>query len=163
RTEGTFYLGSGVTSVAFVTKLSSDGSSVIYSSLLGGSGYNEGGAIAVDQTGSAFVAIKTDSSNFPVTGDAIQATGRGFGYETVVVRLSPTGSALLFGTYVGGSGDNEPSSIAVDQNGNVIVTGQTGSKDFPLKHPIQGAPFGVPGFPLCPFVFKIALNADSRS
>jgi len=122
----------GCTSNAFVTKLDPTGSALVYSTYLGGSGRDGGWGIAVDTLGNAYVTGSTTSStNFPTTTGAFQTTyGGGFG-EAFVTKLNPTGSALVYSTYLGGSGGESGRGIAVDTLGNAYVTGGTSSTDFP--------------------------------
>ncbi|MBI2987758.1 MAG: SBBP repeat-containing protein [Deltaproteobacteria bacterium] len=115
---------------AFMTKMSSDGKSLVYSTYLGGNGVDVGWDITADCTGNAYVTGETWSSNFPTTAGAFQtAFGGGIG-DAFVTKLSPAGS-VVYSTYVGGSGYEGGIGIAVDFNGNVYVTGSTPSPDFP--------------------------------
>ncbi len=130
----TTYMGFGD---AFVTKLSPDGSSLVYSTFLGGSGLDEGRAIAVDSQGNAYVAGMTCSINFPTLG-AIQSANKGQN-DAFVAELNPTGSALVYSTYLGGSGYDVAKAIAVDSAGDAFVTGATNSPDYPLSNALQSA------------------------
>jgi hypothetical protein len=116
----------------FVAKLSADGSSLDYSTILCGSGDDSPAAIAVDAAGSAYVAGTTASSDFP-TVDPVQASRRGgpVGVTGFVSKLSPDGSRLVYSTYLGGSESEAVGGIAVDGQGNAYVTGETNSDDFP--------------------------------
>jgi hypothetical protein len=125
---------------AFVTKLDPTGTTLIYSTLLGGSRSEGGEAIAVDADGNAYVTGYTYSANFPTTPGAFQPIFGGarnppnrFGPDpdAFVTKLNPTGSALVYSTYLGGSGTEFGRGIAVDANGNAYVTGSTGSINFP--------------------------------
>jgi hypothetical protein len=118
----------GVTDV-FVTKLDPTGTTLLYSTYLGGSGDDVGTAIAVDDTGSAYVTGTTGSVNFPVLGP-FQATRRG-GHDAFVSRLAPDGAALVYSTYVGGEAEDFAAGIALDPAGNAYVTGTTASSSFP--------------------------------
>jgi hypothetical protein len=109
---------------AFVTKLSADGSALVYSTYLGGSNNDTGSGIAVDALGSADVTGWTVSPNFPTTPGAFQASGNGGAF---VSKLNAAGSALVYSTYLGGSGGAGGSGIAVDASGNACVTGSAGS------------------------------------
>ena len=123
---------------AFVTKLDATGSSLVYSTYLGGSG-GEGSpagapgssGIAVDAAGNAYVTGETRSTNFPTTPGALQPTFGGGSADAFVTKLNPTGSALVYSTYLGGSSDDSGAAIAVDASGNAYVTGSTQSSDFP--------------------------------
>lgn len=115
---------------AFVSKLSADGSSLVYSTLLGGSGYDGGRGIAVDSSGKAYVTGFTQSNAFPTTAGVLQATLDGT-EDAFVAKLSGDGAALMYSTYLGGSGIDGGYGIAVDKNGDAYVTGFTVSVDFP--------------------------------
>jgi Calx-beta domain-containing protein/beta-propeller repeat-containing protein len=118
----------GVTDV-FVAKLDPTGTTLVYSTFLGGSGDDAGNAIAVDAAGNAYVTGTTTSSNFPVL-NPFQARTRG-GNETFVTKLSPDGSALVYSTYLGSNGDDFAFGIALDAAANAYVTGSTSSTSFP--------------------------------
>jgi len=121
---------------AFVTKLSATGSSLIYSTYLGGSNSESGYSIKVDPSGSAYVAGYTGSSDFP-TANPYQGTLNGTG-DAFVTKLSPAGNSLIYSTYLGGSADDRGIGIAVDASGSAYLTGHTGSSDFPTANPYQG-------------------------
>src|SRR5205807_1572641 len=116
---------------AFVTKLNPTGSALIYSTYLGGSGEEGGKGIAVDSAGNAYVTGDTSSANFPTTPGAFQATSGGGNFDAFVTKLNPTGSALIYSTYLGGSGEEEGQGIAVDSAGNAYMAGVTGATNFP--------------------------------
>ncbi len=122
---------------AFITKLSASGSALSYSTYLGGSGWDEAHAIAVDVTGNAYVTGLTCSSDFP-TRNPFQASIAGRN-DAFITKLSASGSALSYSTYLGGSREEffGGTGIAVDGLGNAYVTGVTDSEDFPTKYPIQ--------------------------
>jgi hypothetical protein len=113
---------------AFVTKLDSTGSTLIYSTYLGGMGFDQAFAIAVDDRGHAYTTGRTNSANFP-TVNAFQGFSGG-GLDAFVTKLDPTGSALVYSTYLGGSSSEEADGIAVDLQGNAYVTGVTDSTNF---------------------------------
>jgi hypothetical protein len=119
---------SGDTDV-FVARLDPTGTTLLYSTYLGGSGADLGTAIAVDLTGNAYVTGSTTSSNFPVQG-AFQGVTRG-GSEAFVAKLDPNGSALVYSTYLGSNTDDFAFGIALDAAGNAYVTGSTVSATFP--------------------------------
>jgi len=120
---------------AFVVKLNPSGSALVYSTYLGGSGYDEGTGIAVDQAGAAYVTGATSSANFP-TANALQPANGGYA-DAFVVKLNPSGSALVYSTYLGGIAQEEGHGIAVDQGSNAYVAGQTQSIDFPTINALQ--------------------------
>jgi len=101
-----------------------------YSTLVGGAGYEAGSAIAVDSGGNAYVTGQTTSANFPATPGAVQGTLAGVN-DAFVVKLNPAGTALVYASYLGGSGADGGSAIAVDAAGNAYITGTTQSTDFP--------------------------------
>jgi Bacterial Ig-like domain (group 3)/Beta-propeller repeat len=115
---------------AFVAKISPDGSSLVYSTFLGGSFVDYGQGITVDSSGNAYVVGITSSSDFP-TMNPLQPNLRGYDGSAFVTKLNPTGSALVYSTYLGGSVGEGGEGIAVDSLGNVYVTGLTLSADFP--------------------------------
>ena len=108
---------------AFVTKLNATGTALVYSTYLGGSGDDHGIVIAVDASGNAYVTGHTASSNFPTTAGAYQAVYGGGRYDAFVTKLNATGTALVYSTYLGGSGEDDGYGIAVDASGNAYVTG----------------------------------------
>lgn len=92
--------------VAFVTKFNPAGNSLVYSTYLGGSLYEDCNGIAVDASGNAYLFGTTGSSNFPTTSSAFQATLKGK-YDTFVAKLNANGNALVYSTYLGGSNDDD--------------------------------------------------------
>jgi uncharacterized protein (TIGR03437 family) len=134
---------------AFVTKLNSTGSAIIYSTFLGGRRADNGRGVAVDGFGNAYVTGYTLSSDFPHV-NAFQQTYGGSG-DGFVTKLNGAGTALVYSTFLGGSAaensgipsDVTPScAIAVDALGQAYVTGKTESQDFPVARPIQSALLG---------------------
>ena len=136
---------------AFVTKLSAAGSSLLYSTYLGGNSDESGNGIAVDAAGSAYVTGSTGSSNFP-TVNPVQTTNRNG--DAFVTKLSAAGSSLLYSTYLGGSGGEGGDGIAVDAAGSAYVTGVTDSTDFPTANPLQATNGGFSDV----FVAKLTTN-----
>jgi uncharacterized repeat protein (TIGR01451 family) len=134
---GTPFVGSN----AFVAKLSADGSSLIYSTYLGGNGSDAGNSVAIDAQGNAYVAGLATSTNFPVTAGVLQAVkGDGASQELpseqpgdgFVTKVNPSGGALIYSSYIGGAGIDFCNAIAVDKNGEAFVTGSTTSANFPV-------------------------------
>jgi hypothetical protein len=119
---------------AFVTRLSPSGNSLVYSTYLGGNGGESGEGIAVDGSGSAYVTGRTDSTDFP-TQNPYQMNQ--FERDAFVTKLSPSGSSLVYSTYVGGNSFEDGWDIAVDSSGSAYVTGFTLSTDFPTQNPYQ--------------------------
>jgi hypothetical protein len=116
---------------AFVAKLNPSGSALAYGTFLGGDSSDNGDSIAVDTSGAAYVTGYTMSSNFPTTPGAYDRAYNGGDFDAFVVRLNPTGSALAYGTFLGGGDSDWGYSIAVDTSGAAYVTGGTWSSDFP--------------------------------
>jgi uncharacterized protein (TIGR03437 family) len=157
-----------LSSNAYVAKLNPSGSALVYATFLGGSGqgvFNIGPAVfegdaatalAIDSSGNAYVTGYAYSANFPVTAGAFQTTNKAAttagvdsiipGYNAFVSKINPAGSALVFSTYLGGSGVTFPYSsqaneqiygdganaISVDSAGNVYLAGGAYSADFPV-------------------------------
>jgi hypothetical protein len=131
-TAGTFQTTFSGYSDAFVTKLNSAGSALVYSTYLGGNGSVDGvngllGGIALDSSDDAYITGATSSTNFPTTPGAFQTTGGGSVSNAFVTEVNPSGTSLVYSTYLGGSGGDTGTGIAVDNAGNVYLTGQTGS------------------------------------
>src|SRR5205807_227024 len=123
----------------FVAMLSPDGSTLLYSTFLGGSGLDEARGIALDASTHVYVAGMTFSTDFPTTQGAYQTTNHG-GKDAFVAELNPTGngpSDLVYSTYLGGSGFDQANGIGIDLLGNVYVTGSTDSTDFPVSNAFQ--------------------------
>src|SRR5437899_991720 len=107
---------------------------LFYSTYLGGMGTDAGRAIAVDPSGNAYVTGETLSSNFPTIAGAFDTSFNGGGVfgDAFVTKVNPTGSGLVYSTYLGGIGDDNCLGIAGDGSGNAYVTGLTRSTDFPV-------------------------------
>jgi hypothetical protein len=127
---------------AFVAKINPTGSALVYSTYLGGSGGDSGAGIAVDSAGNAYVVGSTGSSNFPTTNPLQPTFGGGY-VDAFVAKVNPTGSVLIYSTYLGGSGGDFGYGIAVDSAGSAYVTGSTQSPDFPTVNPLQPAFGGI--------------------
>jgi hypothetical protein len=121
---------------AFVTKLRYDGEAIIYSTYLGGNNYDVGNGIALDSSDDAYIVGSTSSANFPTTANVFQPT-LGGNTNAFVAKLDPSGSKLLYSSFLGGSYIDYGLAIAVDLYGNAFVTGSTQSTDFPTVNPIQ--------------------------
>ncbi len=117
----------------FVTKLNARGTALVYSTYLGGSKVEFGHGIAVDGLGQAYITGFTESPDYPTTSGAFQTTLRGrFGYTDVfVTKLNADGTALVYSTFLGGSGYERGLGIAVDGLGQAYITGTTDSQDYP--------------------------------
>jgi hypothetical protein len=114
----------------YVAKLNATGAQLIYSTYLGGSGEDGGLDLAVDASGSAYVAGYTYSRDFPVV-NAVQPNFGGGMMDGFVAKLNSTGSAILYATYLGGSDSDYGRSVAVDVLGRAYIAGTTASSDFP--------------------------------
>lgn len=126
---------------SFALKINAAGDALVYSTYLGGSGDDVGHAIAVDAAGAAYITGLSNSLDFPLARPLQRQFKGGVGDDTIVVKINPAGSAFVYSTYVGGLKDDEARAIAVDGQGNAVVTGYTQSPDFPLSWPMQ-ADFG---------------------
>lgn len=135
---------------AFVSVLGPDGT-LLYSTFLGGSGEDQGMALALDAAGHAYLAGQTSSTDFPLAHPA-QATIGG-GTDAWIARMNASKSALVYSTYLGGTGDDRGSSLALDDSRHAYVAGTTSSPDFPTVNPLQ-ATFG--GGASDAFVSKVA-------
>jgi hypothetical protein len=147
---------------AFVTKLAWNGQSVIYSTYFGGSNCSETfpTGIRVDGSGNAYITGSTDCTDLPVSRGAFQRTSKGNG-EDFVAKLNATGTALVYSTYLGGSGTEKAGGIAIDSAGNAYITGETASADFPTT---PGAfQSGKPASGSSPAAFVTKLSADGSS
>ncbi|MBL7893022.1 MAG: SBBP repeat-containing protein, partial [Bacteroidia bacterium] len=125
--------GGGFSDV-FVSKLNAAGSALIYSTYLGGSDNDDlnwmGDALAINAAGEAFVTGFTASANFPVKAGSFD-TGYNGVRDGFVTRLNPTGTALVYSTFLGGSDYDNGSGIAIDAAGAAYITGSTSSTNFP--------------------------------
>ncbi len=139
----------GQSTTGFVAKVSRDGASLTFSTYLGGGGADQAMAIGVDAGGSAVVVGGTESPDFPVAR-AFQPTLAGT-QDAFIARLDPSGSHLVFGTFLGGRQWDSATAVALDTNGHAYVVGSTASTDFPMSHPLQQRPAGM-------FVAKVDLQ-----
>ncbi len=124
---------------AFVARLAASGSSLIYSTHLGGTGDDYATGVAIDSSLNAYLAGFTSGGNFPVTGGAFEPSFGGGPYDAFVAKIGANGSKLLYATFLGGSGEDRAAAIAVDGSGDAYVTGQTDSRNFPAKNALQPA------------------------
>jgi hypothetical protein len=151
---------------AFVTKFKGDGSGLVYSTYLGGSGslsINGDGAsaIAVDQNGNVYVAGYTSSTDFPIA-NAFQAANHSTkGTNAFLAKIDPTGSTLVYSTYLGGSGSDWARALALDSSGEVYLAGTTSSADFPTVNPVQPASKVVSADTSTGFVAKFNAEASA--
>jgi uncharacterized protein (TIGR03437 family) len=141
------FRSSNVASVdAFVTKINPAGSALVYSTYLGGSATDYGTAIAVDASGSAYITGIVTSDDFPTVNPIDGKLASHAVDDIFVTKFNPSGSALVYSTYLGGGSADDSYAIAVDQTGNVFITGRTNSSDFPLVNPLQTTRFAFDMF-----------------
>ncbi len=144
---------------AFVAKLSSAGSDLVYSTYLGGEISDGGYDVSVDRVGCAYVIGKTNSFDFP-TLNAYDGSFNGdsntFLPDVFVTQLSVAGNGLVYSTYLGGESSEYGIGIAVDGSGCAYVTGYTMSSDFPTQNPYDGSLNGYKD----PFVTKLTYVCD---
>ena len=130
---------------AFLMKLNAPGSTVLYSTMLGGSATDRGSGVVVDSAGVAYVAGYSASSDFP-TQNAFQVFSGG-GFDAFIAKIDPSASgaaSLVFSTYIGGIADDRGFGIAIDAaQANVYVVGQTSSNNFPVLNPVQPSSGGL--------------------
>jgi hypothetical protein len=152
---------------AFVTKLNPTGTApLVYSTYLGGTGFDTGVSIAVDGSNNAYVVGQTNSTDFKLVNPTQSALNGGAStgnYDAFVSEINSTGSALVFSTYLGGSGQEDVGSlgaIAVDGAGaNIYVTGNTSvesgsASNFPTQAPYPYAGGNANGGGMDAFVVK---------
>jgi hypothetical protein len=149
------YAGVAPTADAFVSKLSPDGTSLPYSTYVGGANQDGGLGIVVDGFGNAFVTGGSRSLDFPVTRDAFQTANHGgrdepYAGDGFLIELAPSGE-LRYATYFGGSDAEAGAGIAIGLRGRIVVVGETLSTDFPNWYPSPAV--GSAG----PFVLKFTL------
>ena len=158
-TKSAYQKDHGGNADAFISKLSSAGSALTYSTYLGGSGDDYGYGIALDSDGNAYIGGYTASTNFP-TNNAYQKT-KALANDAFITKLSSAGDALTYSTFLGGRGGDEIEydGIAVDASGNAYVAGRTGSNDFPTKNAYQGTYKGAHDA----FITKLSSSGDTLS
>ncbi len=126
---------------AFLAKINSAGSALLYATYLGGSGTDRGSGVAIDQSGNAYLAGFTSASDFP-TENAFQNIFGG-SFDAFVAKFDTNGSgatSLIFCSYLGGTGDDKAYGLAIDNTAsNIYIVGQTSSNNFPLLSPAQPA------------------------
>jgi hypothetical protein len=140
---------------AYITKLSTDGNSLIYSTYLGGGSEDIIHGIAIDSLGCAYLVGSTVSLDFPMANAYDNSLGE---KDAFVSKLSADGSSLVYSTYLGGRTEEEPWGIAVDKFGCAYVTGETSSDDFPVLNPFSGSLYGYNDA----FVAKLGALAESH-
>ncbi|HYX54033.1 MAG TPA: SBBP repeat-containing protein [Candidatus Limnocylindrales bacterium] len=124
--------GSGPCLDSFVSKISSGGGTLIYSTYLGGSGSDGISGLAINSAGMAFVTGSTTSTDFPTTPNAFKRTLPAGATNAFVTALQPNGSSLYYSTLLGGSHNTAAGAIAVDPAFNAWVGGNTSDADYPV-------------------------------
>lgn len=131
KTDGAhLYLAGGWNDDAFVAKLSADGSKLVYWKVLGGSGSESAAALALDETGAAYVTGTSTSHDFPTTAGVLQPDFQAASYQAFVAKVDASG-AVGYATFVGGASNTSGRDIAVNAAGEVLVTGQSVGAGFP--------------------------------
>ncbi|MHA2245331.1 MAG: hypothetical protein ACXADY_10230 [Candidatus Hodarchaeales archaeon] len=141
---------------AFISKLATNGSSLLYSTYFGGSMHERGMCIEIDTENNMYIGGETFSSNLPTTPNAFDPVGKSEG-DGFVAKISADGLELLYATYVSGSGSEKVDDIALDESNNMYLTGNTISSDFEATFnaydkTINGESDG--------FIIKITPNGD---
>ena len=139
----------------FISKFSAAGDSLIFSTFLGGNGYDTGLDLAADPSGNVYITGWTESTNFPVV--MYYDSSLWGGSDAFVAKLSPGGDELIYSTYLVSRDEDSGTGIAVDQSGHAYVVGVTDSTGFPLSNAYDGS-FGGE---LDAFLTKFALNGRS--
>jgi hypothetical protein len=119
---------------AFLSKLAPDGSSLIYSTYLGGTQNDGGSAVALDSSGNAYVTGETSSKDFPTTPGAFQSGYGGGGSDAFITEVNEQGSKIVYSTFLGGSDFDGANGIAVESSGAAVVVGGTASTNFPMAN-----------------------------
>ncbi|MFN9337858.1 MAG: SBBP repeat-containing protein [Candidatus Kapaibacterium sp.] len=129
----------------FVTKVNSTGAALLYSTYIGGTALDDANDIVIDGSGNAYITGYAVSTNYDVTAGVYQmAFGGSFFFgDAFVTKVNPTGSALVFSTYLGGFDDDFGQGIAIDASNNVYITGYTYSNNYDLQSAFQSALSGT--------------------
>ncbi len=142
--------GTTVGGDAFVAKLDASGTNLVYLTYLGGHGNDAALSLAVDGGGNAYLTGFTDSTNFPLASAIVTNLGGKpekyfnlYPFDAFVTKLNPTGSALVYSTYLGGSTNDQGIAIAVGANGSAYIAGFTQSTNFPTANALQAANAGA--------------------
>ena len=160
-TPGAFQGAFGGKTDAWVAKLNSSGTSLVYATFLGGSGDERIGGIAVDSSGNAYVTGTTTSKNFPVSAGVFQHDCKLKSDDTCasafVTKLNALGTRVLYSSYLGGHGTQSGEGIALNPSGNAFVVGQTDAKDFPTT---AGSAQPVPAGAQDAFVVQVSSSGS---
>jgi uncharacterized repeat protein (TIGR01451 family) len=125
----------GANTDAYVLKINPAGNAIVFGTWIGGNGSDSASAVSVDPGGNVYLAGTTNSLDFPLQ-NPLQASRLG-SQDAFAVKIDSSGSALLYSTYVGGTGTDSAAALAVDGNGNLYLTGTTDSSDFPVVNAFQ--------------------------
>jgi hypothetical protein len=126
---------------AFVTKLNSNGTAIVYSTYFGGTDRDAGRGITIDSTGNVYVVGLTFSGDFPLANPIQNWTGVALA-DAFITKLSPTGTALVYSTYLGGTDTDYANGVAIDSSNNICVVGTTESANFPTSNAFQSGKGG---------------------
>lgn len=130
-TEGTYSEAFNGIKDAYVSKLTNDLSTLLVSSFIGGSSWDNGLAIAVEPTGEVIISGATGSSNFPIAGSAYDNSYNGGSNDVFVCKMDNDLSTMIASTFIGGSDDDYGYDLTLDLTGNIFITGRTESTDYP--------------------------------
>jgi hypothetical protein len=145
----------------FVAKLDPTGSSLIYADYIGGNNEDYGVGLALDRANNVYVTGSTTSNNFPLV-NPYQPVEPG-SYSGFLTKISVDGSSLLYSTYLGGSGFDEPAGVAVDTLGEAHIAGSTTSQNFPVFNAYQPAALANQGGLYGTYGFVTKFTADGSS
>ncbi|MBK7929166.1 MAG: SBBP repeat-containing protein [Bryobacterales bacterium] len=139
---------------AFVFKFNSTGTTLLYATFIGGSGDDRATAVAVDAAGSAYLCGGTYSTNFPTANATPIQPARGGNRDAFVLKLNAAGNALVYSSYIGGSGNDVLNACVLDSYNQLYAVGETSSTNLPTKFPFQASNGGG----LDAFLIKVSLN-----
>lgn len=147
NTLGVFQSGKSGSKDAFVTKLNSTGSKLEFSTFIGGSLDEFGNSIAIDSDGNSYITGYTYSPDYPITLGCYQTVQNGgeYKFDAFISKINSDGSKLIYSSFIGGNNDDVGNSIAIDNEKNVFVAGNTKSANFPTT----------------PFAFQINYNGET--
>lgn len=153
-------IGPATNRSAFVVRLNADGSNLERGAIIGGSGTDEATDLSLDGDGMVYMTGWSNSANLPTTAGSLSPEPNGI-WDAFVFKVNLNSSSIVYGTYLGGEGEDRGRGIMVNSGGNVFVTGMTRSEDFPTSttgfdRELGG---GVCGFDPCPDAFGVRLNA----
>jgi Bacterial Ig-like domain (group 3)/Beta-propeller repeat/Protein of unknown function (DUF1573) len=144
--QGSF---AGGTTDAFVAKLQTDGTGLLYSTFLGGSSSDSAMGVAIDASGNAYISGTTMSSDFPAFNPLAAPNntfqGSAGNGDAFLAKLNKAGSALIVSTFLGGTGNDQANAVVVDNSGNAYLAGTTSSQDMPTANASQPANAGPGG------------------